>query len=221
MPEGFWLYSFLGLWALLILNSAAIFALLRQVHDLHSYWVKNDPEWGLPLESLAPALPGVDVDGNPLSLGIARGRKSLLFFVSTGCSSCSQLMQRAGAFSHSEELELTVIVSATTLRTRLYVAQYRKDELFPGVPLVADPDQEWMGYYKVNAVPYVVVVDEDGRIGGKGSVVTLAEIGQLIRQADELRDRRRQRAERMLRDAEVGTGANGAHADGAERAAGS
>ena len=201
MPTGIWLYSYVGLWLVLLVNSVILIALIRQVSDLHGYWVRNDPEWGLPLESLAPAIQLPDVFGRPVSLGAVRGEKTLLFFVSTSCGSCKRLMNAVPIFGRAEGVQLIVVVSATAMNTRLFVEQYRREELFPDLPVVADLHQEIMSQYKVAAVPYIVAVDQDGQIGAKGAALSSGEIALLLQQADQMRERRHGRASRLARTA--------------------
>src|SRR5438128_887334 len=112
MPTGLWLVAYGALWLVLLINSILLVGVIRHVAHLHSYRVQNDPEWGLPLESLAPALPPEDLFGRPVSLAPSRGRKTLLYFVSAHCSSCRQAMARVPLLSQTDGLELVLVVSA-------------------------------------------------------------------------------------------------------------
>lgn len=196
MPQGLWLYSYLGLWALLILTSLLLFAVVRQLRALHSFWVQNDPEWGLPLGALAPAVAGGDVFGNPATLGTARGKKTLILFLSRGCKACRQVVLMVPTLTRWEQTELLLVVGGSALDARLYMAEHHREERFPSVPVLCDRDYGLMEKYKVSAVPYVVVVDEDGRVGAKGSPLASAEIAMLLRQSDELRRKRQEAAPR-------------------------
>ncbi len=188
MPSGLWLYSYIALWGLLLIVSALLVGVLRQITALHAYCVRNDPEWGLPLASMAPALPERDLFGRRLSLGASRGKKTLLYFVSRHCSSCRAAMRLVPLLSEAvDEFELVLIVGSSETDSRMFLEEHRRKDAFPGVHVVADPSGRLMAEYKVAAVPYVVVVDEAGRIGARGGGVTSGELGGLIAQADRLR----------------------------------
>jgi methylamine dehydrogenase accessory protein MauD len=190
-----WLYSYLALWTLLLLISFLLIAVQRQLRELYGYWVKNDPEWGLPLGALAPAVSGEDAYGRPVSLAAGRGKKTLLFFLSPGCKSCRAAMGRVPSLREREDAQLILVVSATPLQTQLFLAGHRQDVAFPDVLAVADAKRELAEQYKVAAVPYSVVVDEDGRVGAKSAGWSLEEIDSLITAAEALRQRRQAREE--------------------------
>jgi peroxiredoxin len=189
MPTGIWLYSYLALWALLMTTSLLLVAVIRQVRDLHSYWGENDPAWGLPLGAPAPALPKEDLFGRPVTLGAERGKKTVLLFLSRGCPGCRAAMTEMPVLATREDMILVLVVSGKPLDARLFLATFRREIGFPHVPALADPDSKLTQQYNARAVPYVVVVDEDGRIGAQGAV-PLDQLGSLFHQADELRQRR-------------------------------
>jgi hypothetical protein len=99
-------------------------------------------------------------------------------------------MQRLPTIDRLEGVDVVLIVTANELQTKLHVAAYRGEENFPNTMVLADSEQDLMEQYKVAAVPYTVVVDEDGRIGAKGAGFTLGEMGALLSQAKALRERR-------------------------------
>jgi methylamine dehydrogenase accessory protein MauD len=188
-----WLYSYLALWTLLLVVSFLLVVVLRQLRELYGYWVKNDPEWGLPLGALAPAVSGEDAYGRPVSLAAGRGKKTLLFFLSPGCRSCRTAMRGVPALREREDAELVLVVSGNPLQTQLFLANHRQDVAFPDILAVADAKRELAEQYKVAAVPYSVVVDEDGRVGAKSARWSLEEIASLVTSAEALRQRRRAR----------------------------
>jgi methylamine dehydrogenase accessory protein MauD len=187
MPSGIWLYSYLALWALLLAVSFLLVAVLRHMREVYSYWVKNDPEWGLPLGALAPALLAEDIDGRPVSLGASRGKKTILIFLSRGCHSCRRALAQVPSLRAIEGVELILVVSAKELETRLFLAEADRDVNFPEVLALADSNRRLTHTYRVAAVPYAVVVDEDARIAGKRTGWSPGEIESLMRQAEALR----------------------------------
>lgn len=148
MPTGVWLYSYCALWLLILLECLALILLVRQMGGLYEHWIRNDPDWGLPLGSLAPALPDVDLYGRTISLAASRGRKTVLFFLSPGCRSCKDSILRVPAIAKEEDVEVVLVVRAGELQTKLFVSQHYRDREFPDVPVTADPDNHVAGQYK-------------------------------------------------------------------------
>jgi len=190
MPSGMWLASYLGLWVLLLAISLLLVVVLRQLRELHDYWIAHDPEMGIPFGAPAPVLPTEDLYGRPVSLGAGRGKKTVLLFVSRNCKACEETMTGVPVLATHERLELVLVVRAKPLDTRLFLGGLRREINFPHVPVLADPQGELAEAYKVRMVPFNVVVDEDCRIGARGVGLLLEEISGLIRQSDELRQRR-------------------------------
>jgi methylamine dehydrogenase accessory protein MauD len=219
MPSGIWLYSYLALWLLLLLESALLIGMIRQVAQLHAHWVRNDPVTGLPLGAKAPALRHHDIAGRAVSLGSERGRKTLLLFLSPGCRSCREAIERIGSLLEFGKFEIVLAVGASVTKTRLFVMEY--DSLVEAdVPVIADAERELSDRYRVGAVPYIVLIDEDGRIGGKGVGLSVLDAGVLVTQADELRRKRLGLPEMTPTDfdaaeKEVAMGAQPARADAA------
>src|SRR5438128_1370489 len=186
MPTGAWLYSYFALWLLLAVECVALVLVVRQVGRLYSYWLKNDPDWGLLLGSLAPALPEVDLYGRSVSLAAPRGKKTVLFFVTPGCRACDHAIALVGTSTNPDEAEVVLVAGAGELKTKLFVSQYGRDALFPEVSVIADPEGKASSQYKAIITPYTVVVDTRGRVAAKGSVTTGGEVWLLMNQADRL-----------------------------------
>jgi methylamine dehydrogenase accessory protein MauD len=190
MPTGIWLYSYLVLWALLLIESLLMIGIVRQIGSMHGHYVKNDPDSGLPLGALAPAIHGEDVYGRPVSLATSRGKKTLIYFLSTGCHGCRTVLSYVHALGTLDEFELILVMSASKMRTQLFLAELWHGSPTPSFMVVADEKRLHADRYKSVVVPYAVVVDEDGLIGAKGGPMTLTEVAALLRQADELMRRR-------------------------------
>jgi hypothetical protein len=190
MPTGLWLYAYYVFVALIVLETLLMIAVLRQITALHSHFVTNDPNAGLPLGALAPRLAGSDVFGRPLSLAAGRVRKTVLFFLSTNCSSCRPVMTLLPEISSRGNFELILVVGSSELKTKLFLEEHWPGAATPPFLIVADGRSDVGGRYRVFGVPHAVVVDEDERIGAQGTATTPAEVGVLLSQTDELRRRR-------------------------------
>jgi hypothetical protein len=184
MPSGIWLWSYLALWFLLILESLALIGVVRQLAHLHSYWVAHDPAWGLPLGALAPELPGRDIEGEPVPRPAERGDKTLIYFLSPGCPSCRQVLEQMRALGQLEGVSTLLVVAASELKTKLFVAPFCVDGIPPGVTVLADPRSQLGHRYKIGMSPYGIVVGPDGRLAAKTAGITMTEIRAALAQAD-------------------------------------
>jgi methylamine dehydrogenase accessory protein MauD len=190
MPTGLWLYAYFFFLAVIVAEAVLILALVRQTMRLHQHLVVGDPSLGLPLGALAPVPAGQELFGRSVSLGAERGRKTLVFFLSTGCSSCRPVMSVIPAIVASVNCELILVLDSNVLNARLFLEEHWRDAPMPTFPVVADHKNELGGRYRVVGVPYAVVIDEDGRIGAHSAATTLADVHVLLLQSTELRRRR-------------------------------
>jgi thioredoxin-related protein len=195
MPTGLWLYAYYFFFCIVVVESLLMIAVLRQLAALHSHFVKNDPNAGLPLGALAPLPTGSDLFGRVVSLAAARGRKTLLFFVSPGCGYCREVMKLIPDITNTSGFEMALVVNSSELRTRLFLEEHWRNLSVPGFPVIADEQNELAQRFVVSAVPHAVVVDEDGRIGGQGTPLGEPSVRRLLDQADQLRTRRWQRGQ--------------------------
>ena len=85
MPTGLWLYAYWFFVAVIVAEAVLTLALMRQTGMLYQRLLVNDSGTGLPPGALAPVPSGQDLFGRPITLGARTGRKTLLFFLSTGC----------------------------------------------------------------------------------------------------------------------------------------
>jgi len=82
-----------------------------------------------------------------------------------------------------------LVVRARELPARLFVtehSEHAREVNFPQAPVLSDPQNRVADAYNARVVPYIVVVDAQGRIAAKGSGFTLGQIGNLLNQADRL-----------------------------------
>src|SRR5438046_981558 len=144
MASGPWGYSYVGLWALLLLEGVLLFGLIRQMVRLYEHWIINDPDWGLPLGSLAPALPVKDLFGRPVSLAAARGKKTLLLFLSRGCKACRDTLALVPSMPRGKDKELVLVIAERDPQVASFVAELNSETGVPRMPVIADGDRQIM-----------------------------------------------------------------------------
>ena len=160
--SGYWLVSYVVLWALVLGLSLVVIALLRQVGVLHlrlSPTGALDTGEGPPLGERAP---------RPLT---PEGREALVVFGSESCGMCRDLLPSATALARSDP-HLSVVVASTS-------------SAFAGMaepPATAVADPVAVSAFRVKATPFAVYVDPDGVVRAKGIVNTLEHLESLVDQ---------------------------------------
>jgi len=167
------------LWLVVILQGTVIFALARQIGVLHE---RVAPAGAL----LNGAGPGVGeqsprlelhaLGGNAITVGgkLAAGRALLMFFVSSTCPICKKLIPIAQNFARSERLDVLFVGDADAAEQHALVRQFELDEhCFVNGPEVGMA-------YRVDKLPYAVLLDDSGRIAAKGLVNSREHFESLI-----------------------------------------
>ena len=167
------------LWIVVILQGIAIFALARQIGVLHE---RVAPAGAL-INSAGPGVgeqsPRLEVHalgGNAVTVGasLAPGRALLMLFVSSTCPICKKLIPIAKNFARSERLDVLFVGDADVAEQRKLIAQFELDEhAFVNGPAVGMA-------YRVDKLPYAVLLDDSGRIAAKGLVNSREHFESLI-----------------------------------------
>jgi methylamine dehydrogenase accessory protein MauD len=167
------------LWIVVILQGIAIFALARQIGVLHE---RVAPAGAL-INSAGPGVgeqsPRLEVHalgGKAITVGatLAPGRALLMLFVSSTCPICKKLIPIAKNFAKSERLDVLFVGDADAAEQRKLIAQFELDEHgFVNGPEVGMA-------YRVDKLPYAVLLDDAGRIAAKGLVNSREHFESLI-----------------------------------------
>ena len=167
------------LWAVVIIQGIAILALARQVGVLHE---RVAPAGAL-MHGAGPGVgeqsPRVEVHamgGNAITVGgaLAPGKALLMLFVSATCPICKKLIPIAKDFAKSERLEVLFVGDAEAAEQRKLMESFALDERrFINGPEVGMT-------YRVDKLPYAVLLDEGGVIAAKGLVNSREHFESLI-----------------------------------------
>ncbi len=112
--------------------------------------------------------------GTGLGATLAPGRALLMLFVSSTCPICKKLIPIAKNFARSERLDVLFVGDADAAEQRKLVAQFELDErCFVNGPQVGMA-------YRVDKLPYAVLLDDAGRIAAKGLVNSREHFESLI-----------------------------------------
>lgn len=184
MPTGAWLYSYIFLWVLSLIELVVCILLVRQVSALVSHWVRNDPEWGLPLGSIAPVLPNTDIFDNQIPQFTDTNTYTTIFFLSTSCGACDELARKIPTISKIEGVLVIIVMEASIDNSQLFLVKHRIDEN-QTFRVIADPLNKVATAYRSQVHPFVVVVNPAGRIASKRTALTLSEIQMMVGRAKE------------------------------------
>jgi methylamine dehydrogenase accessory protein MauD len=167
------------LWVVVIVQGVTILALARQIGVLHD---RVAPAGAL-VNGAGPGVgeqsPRMEVHalaGNAVTVGgkLAPGRALLMLFVSSTCPICKKLIPIAQNFARSERLDVLFVGDADAAEQRALIAQFDLDEhCFVNGPEVGMT-------YRVDKLPYAVLLDEAGRIAAKGLVNSREHFESLI-----------------------------------------
>jgi methylamine dehydrogenase accessory protein MauD len=155
--------------ALILVLAVMVFGLTRQIGILHERLapmgaMTNDhgPEVG---ES-APTLRVRSIADESLQIGgvNAKGRSTLLMFVSPSCPVCKKLLPIAKSFSSRENFEVILVGDGDLEEQRRMIEK----EGLQRLPYLSGPE---VGIaFQVGKLPYAVLIDREGVIRAKGLV---------------------------------------------------
>ena len=104
------------LWIVVIIEGVLLLALARQIGLLHQRLGSGGARImnvGLTIGETVPIPNEIyDIDNQRFTLAIERGKRTLLLFISTTCSTCSSLMPQLKKLSHFERDNLEIKVVA-------------------------------------------------------------------------------------------------------------
>jgi len=163
--------SNVALWILLLVLSAVVLALVRQVGVLHERIAPAGAlmlNRGLVVGEPAPALEVADLEGRTHRPGAVRpdGRSTLLLFVSPTCPVCKSLLPAVRSARKDERGWMDVILASDgdSAEQREFVRSQGLD----GIPYVVSAA---LGLaYQVSRLPFAALLDEQGILRARGLV---------------------------------------------------
>jgi methylamine dehydrogenase accessory protein MauD len=172
-------FSLWLLWGVVIILALTVLALARQVGVLHE---RIAPAGAL-LNGAGPGVgehsPRLEVralSGNAVTVGgsLAVGRALLMLFVSHTCPICKKLIPVAQDFTKTERLEVLYVGDGDVAEQNKLIAQFGID----GKRFVNGPE---IGLaYRIDKLPYAVLLDDEGLISAKGLVNSREHLESLI-----------------------------------------
>lgn len=172
--SGWWLVSYVVLWALVVALALLTLALARQIGTLH---LRLGPRGALELDQEGPPLGEApervdahDLDGRPVSVG-GPGEPELLLFVSPGCPVCREVLPSLPVAARVGGMRPLVVSDADDPR----------DAVPDGgttPPVVLGPHVARA--FGVPGTPYAVALDRLGVVRAKGTINNLEQLEGLV-----------------------------------------
>jgi len=167
------------LWVVVIVLALTVLALARQVGVLHE---RVAPAGAL----LSAAGPGVGepsprlevhaMAGNAITVGgtLTAGKALLVLFVSHTCPICKKLIPVAQDFTKAERLEVLYVGDGDSAEQKNLIERFGIDaKRFVNGPEIGLA-------YRVDKLPYAVLLDDEGLISAKGLVNSREHLESLI-----------------------------------------
>jgi len=167
------------LWGVVIILSLTVLALARQVGVLHERVAPAGALLSAAGPGVGEASPKLEVHalaGNAITVGgnLAAGRALLLLFVSNTCPICKKLIPVAQDFTKAERLDVLFVGDGDLAEQNKLVDRFGID----AKRFVNGPD---IGLaYRVDKLPYAVLLDDAGLISAKGLVNSREHLESLI-----------------------------------------
>jgi methylamine dehydrogenase accessory protein MauD len=167
------------LWAVVVCLSVAVLVLARQVGILHERLAPAGAlisAAGPGIGEQSPQLEVHAMGGSAITIGrkLSNGKTLLMLFVSQTCPICKKLIPIAVDFARSERLEVLFVGDSDLAEQRKLIAQFDLDERrFVNGPEIGMT-------YRVDKLPYAVLLDEGGVIASKGLVNSREHFESLI-----------------------------------------
>jgi len=171
-------------WVLILVLSALLVALFRQVGMLHerlgpvgALMLPGGPKVG----ETAPKFELMAIDKTPVSIGGAdAARSTLVFFLSPTCPVCKTLLPVIKRLAHDERDRLRVVLASDGDE----VAQRKmvEDRQLHDFPLVLSTELGMA--YGVSKLPYAALISGDGRLAATGLVNNREHLESLLAAQD-------------------------------------
>lgn len=167
------------LWVVVLVLSLTVLALARQIGVLHERVAPagallNAAGPGVGERSPRLELPSLAGDRVTIGASLPAGRALLMLFVSATCPICKKLIPVAQDFARTERLEVLFVGDSDLAEQQRLVAQFGIDpRRFVNGPQIGLA-------YRVDKLPYAVLLDHEGLISAKGLVNSREHFESLI-----------------------------------------
>jgi methylamine dehydrogenase accessory protein MauD len=172
------------LWLIVLILSAIVVALVRQIGLLHTrlapagaLMTSTGPEVGQP----APTLVIDDLEGNTVRIGGPRDHAQLIMFVAPSCPICKTLIPAARSLAKHERRRLDLVFASDGAEAGDH-RNYIREMGLTSYPYVISMDLGLQ--FGVGKLPYAVLIGADGILRSRGLVNSREHLESLIESMD-------------------------------------
>ena len=171
------------LWVIVIALLFVVFALARQVGVLFERVAPMGAlmtDAGPKIGEASPHFDLMTLDGKPLAIGETSAKDTLIFFLSTTCPVCKKLLPVLKSMRNAEGKTLDIVLASDGE----YAAHraFHKAAGLDDFPYVLSSDLGMS--YRINRLPFAVVLDQQGVVRGKGLVNSREQLESLMNARD-------------------------------------
>jgi len=171
------------LWVAVLALAVLVWALSRQVGVLFERVAPMGAlvtDAGPPIGHASPAFELRTLQGGTVHVGNVQEQSTLIFFLAPTCPVCKKLLPvlRSVARDEGRRLQLVLASDGAPNEHREFVNREELDDL----PYVLS--QELGMTYRVNRLPYAVLLDPQGRVSAKGLVNSREQLDSLLNAQD-------------------------------------
>jgi len=176
--------SYIALWLLVLVLSATVVALARQIALLHGRILPAGAkinQAGPAIGKAVPTFHGEDIDHNPVHVPSLKKKDTLLVFLSEGCSVCELLAPAVSSIARHERARMDVVLASfngDAASNRVYARKIGLGKL----RFVVSRELAY-GLGVFNA-PYALLIDKEGILLTKGMVNSREHLESLLNAAD-------------------------------------
>ena len=167
------------LWAIVIVLLIVVFALARQVGILFERVAPMGAlmtDAGPKIGEASPRFDLMTLDGKPLTVGGASAKDTLVFFLSTTCPVCKKLLPVLKSMRSAEGRTLDIVLASDG--EHAVHRAFHKAAGLDDFAYVLSPDLGMT--YRINRLPFAVVLDQQGIVRGKGLVNSREQLESLM-----------------------------------------
>ncbi len=182
MPIG-WIISNVALWIVVIFETVLLLLLLRVLGEMRQNRhvpSSNDPlNDGIPVGEQAPDFDAKDQQGRVVNLRNFQGRWRILAFVSPGCKACKETIGVLNDTQRNRQQLTVLLVGEQDFQQNQEYAHEHKAQM----PILTPAHNLARNIYRIQGVPFVFILDENGIIRAKGIVNEPDHMQELLKRA--------------------------------------
>ncbi len=139
---------------------------LKQQGGMAGSQGQSPADWGLAIGEKAPSFVATDQQGHTVNLEQFRGQKRIFAFISPGCSVCATVIAALNAVVREQpDMVVLAIGDSDRKRNQEYAIEHQAS-----MPVLTPLSSIAKEMYRIQAVPFVFIVDETNIIRAKGIV---------------------------------------------------